>query len=60
MQAYIVAMPGWKREIGRRLDELIVRVVPNVRKAVRWNSPWYGVEGQGWLLSTPSSPSTSR
>ena len=47
MQAYIAAMPGWKRDIGRRLDALIVRTVPNVRKAVKWNSPFYGVEGQG-------------
>ncbi len=51
VQAYIAAMPGWKRDVGRRLDELIVRNVPNVRKAVRWNSPFYGVEGQGWFLS---------
>ncbi len=50
VQAYIAAMPGWKREVGRRLDALIVRTVPNVRKAVRWNSPFYGVEGQGWFL----------
>lgn len=52
VQAYIAAMPGWKSDIGRRLDELIVGNVPDVRKAVRWNSPWYGVEGQGWFLST--------
>ena len=51
MQAYIAAMPGWKSDAGRRLDALIVRTVPNVRKAVRWNSPWYGVEGQGWFMS---------
>jgi len=51
VQAYIAAMPGWKRDVGRRLDTLIVRNVPNVRKAVRWNSPFYGVEGQGWFLS---------
>jgi hypothetical protein len=50
VQAYVAAMPGWKRDIGRRLDALIVRSVPNVRKAVRWNSPFYGVEGQGWFL----------
>ena len=50
VQAYIAAMPGWKREVGRRLDALIVRTVPNVRKAVRWNSPFYGIEGQGWFL----------
>ena len=51
VQAYIEAMPGWKREVGRRLDELIERTVPDVRKAVRWNSPFYGVEGRGWFLS---------
>ncbi|HEX6219330.1 MAG TPA: DUF1801 domain-containing protein [Sphingomicrobium sp.] len=51
VQAYIAAMPGWKRETGRRLDRLIERTVPGVRKAVRWNSPFYGVEGQGWFLS---------
>jgi hypothetical protein len=51
VQAYIAAMPGWKRDVGRRLDALIVRNVPNVRKAVRWNSPFYGIEGQGWFLN---------
>src|SRR5918999_1244814 len=51
VQAYIAAMPGWKRDIGRRLDALIVRSVPNVRKAVKWNSPFYGIEGQGWFLN---------
>lgn len=51
VQAYIAAMPGWKRELGKRLDALIVRNVPNVRKAVKWNSPLYGIEGQGWFLS---------
>ncbi|MDD9994559.1 MAG: DUF1801 domain-containing protein [Dehalococcoidia bacterium] len=51
VQAYIAAMPGWKSDVGRRLDDLIVRAVPNVRKAVRWNSPWYGIEGQGWFVS---------
>ena len=51
LQAYIAAMPGWKRDVGRRLDALIVRTVPGVRKAVKWNSPFYGVEGQGWFLS---------
>ena len=51
VQAYIAAMPGWKSEVGRRLDDLIVRTVPGVRKAVRWNSPWYGIEDQGWFLS---------
>jgi hypothetical protein len=50
VQAYIAAMPGWKRDIGRRLDVLIVRNVPNVRKAVRWNSPFYGIDGQGWFV----------
>ena len=45
VQAYIAAMPGWKRDIGRRLDALIVRTVPGVHKAVKWNSPFYGVEG---------------
>jgi hypothetical protein len=51
VQAYIAAMPGWKRGVGRRLDALIVRTVPGVRKAVKWNSPMYGIEGQGWFLS---------
>jgi hypothetical protein len=51
VQAYIKAMPGWKRDVGRRLDALIVRTVPDVRKAVRWNSPFYGIEGKGWFLS---------
>jgi hypothetical protein len=51
VQAYIAAMPSWKRDVGRRLDALIVRTVPGVRKAVKWNSPFYGVEGQGWFLS---------
>ena len=50
VQAYIAAMPGWKRELGKRLDALVVRTVPGVRKAVRWNSPFYGVEGRGWFL----------
>ncbi len=50
VQAYIAAMPGWKRDLGRRLDALITRNVPDVRKAVRWNSPFYGIEGQGWFL----------
>ncbi len=50
VQAYIAAMPGWKRAIGKRLDALIVRNVPNVRKAVKWNSPLYGIEGQGLFL----------
>ncbi len=51
VQAYIAAMPGWKSDLGRRLDELIVRTVPDVKKAVRWNSPFYGVEERGWFLS---------
>ncbi|HRO11431.1 MAG TPA: DUF1801 domain-containing protein [Amaricoccus sp.] len=51
VQAYIAAMPGWKREVGCRLDALVVRAVPEVRKAVKWNSPFYGVEGRGWFLS---------
>ena len=51
VQAYIAAMPEWKSDVGRRLDALIERTVPDVRKAVRWNSPLYGVEGQGWFLS---------
>ena len=51
VQAYIAAMPGWKREVGRRLDALIVRTVPGVAKAVKWNSPFYGVEEGVWFLS---------
>jgi hypothetical protein len=59
VQAYIAAMPGWKRDVGRRLDALIARTIPGVRKAVKWNSPFYGVGGQGenqgedqgWFLS---------
>ena len=51
VQAYIAAMPGWKRHVGRSLDALIVRTVPGVRKAVKWNSPFYGIEGEGWFLS---------
>ena len=51
VQAYIAALPGWKRDAGRRLDALIGRTVPGVRKAVKWNSPFYGVEGQGWFLN---------
>jgi hypothetical protein len=50
VQAYIAAMPGWKRDVGRRLDEIITRTVPNVTKAVKWNTPFYGIEGQGWFL----------
>jgi hypothetical protein len=51
VQAYIAAMPGWKQAVGRRLDAIIAGVVPEVRKAVKWNSPFYGIEGQGWFLS---------
>jgi hypothetical protein len=51
VQAYIAAVPGWKRDVGRRVDALIVRTVPDARKAVKWNSPFYGVEGEGWFLS---------
>ena len=51
VQAYIAAMPEWKSNLGRRLDDLIARTVPDARKAVRWNSPWYGIKGQGWFLS---------
>lgn len=51
VQAYIAAMPGWKRDVGRRLDTLIERAVPGVRKAVKWNSPLYGVRDGGWFLS---------
>ncbi|HSC06116.1 MAG TPA: DUF1801 domain-containing protein [Steroidobacteraceae bacterium] len=51
VQAYIAALPGWKRDVGRRVDTLIAHTVPDVRKAVKWNSPFYGVEGQGWFLS---------
>jgi hypothetical protein len=53
VQAYIAAMPGWKRDVGRQLDSLIARTVPGVRKAVKWNSPFYGIEDQdgGWFLA---------
>jgi hypothetical protein len=51
VQAYIAAMPGWKRDLGHRLDALISRTVPGVRKAVKWNSPFYGKEDQGWFLN---------
>ncbi len=51
VQAYIAAMPGWKSDVARHLDALIVRTVPGVRKAVKWNSPFYGIEGQGWFLN---------
>lgn len=51
VQAYIAAMPGWKRDVGRRLDALIERAVPDAHKAVKWNSPFYGIEKLGWFLS---------
>jgi hypothetical protein len=51
VQAYIAAMPGWKREVGRRLDALVEQLVPDVRKAVKWNSPFYGAGEDGWFLS---------
>ena len=51
VQAYIALMPGWKRKLGTELDQLIEHLVPDVQKAMRWNSPFYGVEGQGWFLS---------
>jgi hypothetical protein len=51
VQAYIAAMPGWSRDVGKRLDTLITRAVPNVQKAVKWNSPFYGIAGQGWFVS---------
>jgi hypothetical protein len=51
VQDYIAAMPGWKSEVGRRLDALVVRNVPDVRKAVKWNTPFYGIEDQGWFLA---------
>jgi hypothetical protein len=50
VQAFIAAMPDWKRDVGRQLDALIVRAVPKVKKAVRWNTPFYGVEGRGWFI----------
>ena len=50
VQAYLAAIPGWKSALGRRLDALVVRTVPDVHKGVRWNSPFYGIEGQGWFL----------
>ena len=50
VQAYIAAMPGWKREVGARIDALVTKAVPGVRKAVKWNSPLYGIAGNGWFL----------
>jgi hypothetical protein len=60
VRAYIAAMPGWKRDVGRRLDALSVRTVPDVRKAVKWNSPLYGIEGQGGSSTFIASRSTSK
>ena len=51
VKAYIAAMPGWKRDVGRRVDAVVTRAVPKVRKAVKWNSPFYGIEGKGWFLA---------
>ena len=51
VQEYIAAMPGWKSDVGRRLDAIVERVVPDVQKAVKWNTPFYGNEGDGWFLS---------
>lgn len=51
VQAYIAAMPGWKKDIGRSIDAIIVQNVPHVKKAVKWNSPFYGIEGEGWFVS---------
>jgi hypothetical protein len=51
VQDYIAAMPGWKRDVGKRLDDLIERTIPDVHKAVKWNQPFYGLEGEGWFLS---------
>lgn len=56
VQAYIAAMPGWKHALGTRLDALIVASVPEVAKAVKWNSPFYGRHGDGWFLSFHCSP----
>ena len=58
MKKYIAAMPGWKRDIGRRIDAIIERVVPDVYKAVKWNSPFYGFEGKGWFLACIATRST--
>lgn len=51
VQAYIAAMPGWKQDVGRRLDQLVTRAIPKVRKAVKWNSPFYGMKEKSWFLS---------
>lgn len=50
VQAYIASMPGWKQDVGRRLDEIIVRTIPEVQKAVKWNTPFYGMDGKHWFL----------
>ena len=51
VQQWIAAMPGWKQDVGRQLDQLIVSAVPGVRKAIRWNTPFYGIEGNGWFMA---------
>ena len=51
VQAYIQAVPGWKRDVVRQLDEIVTGTIPGVRKAVKWNSPFYGIPGNGWFLS---------
>jgi hypothetical protein len=51
VQDYIAAMPGWKRDVGRAIDDLVEKAVPDVRKAVKWNSPFYGIDDDGWFLS---------
>lgn len=51
VRAYVAALPGWKHDVGKRIDELVTQAVPRARKAVRWNTPFYGVEGQGWFLA---------
>jgi hypothetical protein len=51
VRAYIAAIPGWKRTLGRRLDTLVARTVPHVHRAVKWNSPFYGIAGRGWFMS---------
>lgn len=51
VQAFLQAMPGWKRDVGRRLDALVTRTIPDVQKAVRWNTPFYGIAGRGWFLA---------
>lgn len=50
VQAYIAALPGWKKAVAKRIDALIEREVPNVRRAIKWNMPFYGIEGQGWFV----------